>query len=326
MNDRIQSIDAIKAFTIFLVVVGHILQKTILNFDDNYFFKFIYSFHMPLFIFISGFLSYRTSGLKQGYLRSKFLALLVPYFSWLFFGILLNLINGSFRTENIMSNLLYPDNGLWFLWVLFWIHVILYICYSISKKYTFVLLSVFYLLYFFSIIISKVDNIFCFKTFAFLFPFFFLGYISNMKLDFFKIAIKKWWVVLPFVFILPVFWHRTNEITIAYISFAPVLVIYLYKFIAGSIGVFVVYGLFFSINNFKKELLVVGQNTLPIYAMNFIFINWIGIFLTFIEKKLYYILSVIVLAVLVITCSLIVDFFLKKNKVLSMFFLGNSFK
>lgn len=56
MKERILYIDNLRAFAIMLVVMGHILQFT---FGDSHgfdhpFFKFIYSFHMPLFFFISG--------------------------------------------------------------------------------------------------------------------------------------------------------------------------------------------------------------------------------------------------------------------------------
>jgi fucose 4-O-acetylase-like acetyltransferase len=59
---RLEWIDVLKGITIYLVIIGHVIQygngKTYLDtesFWDNYIFQFIYSFHMPLFIFLSGF-------------------------------------------------------------------------------------------------------------------------------------------------------------------------------------------------------------------------------------------------------------------------------
>lgn len=56
-------LDYTKAFAILLVVVGHCIQygsgQNYLKeelFFDNILFKFIYSFHMPLFMLISGYL------------------------------------------------------------------------------------------------------------------------------------------------------------------------------------------------------------------------------------------------------------------------------
>lgn len=55
-QDR-QSIDTIKGMLIFLVVFGHMLETNLNNECFKYIYSFIYSFHMPVFIFISGFLS-----------------------------------------------------------------------------------------------------------------------------------------------------------------------------------------------------------------------------------------------------------------------------
>lgn len=53
---RILYLDYIKAFAIILVIIGHVLQYMIWpsDFDEHYIWNFIYSFHMPLFMFISG--------------------------------------------------------------------------------------------------------------------------------------------------------------------------------------------------------------------------------------------------------------------------------
>lgn len=50
---RIQQIDSLKGFLILLVVLGHILQGAI---DENIVRYVIYSFHMPLFFCVSGYL------------------------------------------------------------------------------------------------------------------------------------------------------------------------------------------------------------------------------------------------------------------------------
>lgn len=65
-NKRIEKWDILKFFLIFLVVLGHIVQ----NFFDgsgwmNAIFFWIYSFHMPLFIFISGMFGKRTVNEKR---------------------------------------------------------------------------------------------------------------------------------------------------------------------------------------------------------------------------------------------------------------------
>lgn len=56
-KNRLIEFDLLKAFAIYLVILGHVLQYVVFK---SIFFKdplwcFIYTFHMPLFILISGF-------------------------------------------------------------------------------------------------------------------------------------------------------------------------------------------------------------------------------------------------------------------------------
>jgi fucose 4-O-acetylase-like acetyltransferase len=60
---RIVWLDSLKGLLILLVVLGHSIQASMkalgLSFLDDYFWNLIYSFHMPAFIAVSGFLAYR---------------------------------------------------------------------------------------------------------------------------------------------------------------------------------------------------------------------------------------------------------------------------
>lgn len=67
MNDlvkRDRTIDIIKGVAIFLMLWGHCIQCGYLDlydFYENPVFKAIYSFHMPLFMLVSGYLLYVSS-------------------------------------------------------------------------------------------------------------------------------------------------------------------------------------------------------------------------------------------------------------------------
>lgn len=50
LNTRVEWVDVAKGIGIILVVLGH-------NQSPDYIIKFIYSFHMPLFFFLSGYLT-----------------------------------------------------------------------------------------------------------------------------------------------------------------------------------------------------------------------------------------------------------------------------
>ena len=54
IHKRDDLLDIAKDIGIMLVVLGHTLQGFYTDFDNNLAFRLIYSFHMPLFFFISG--------------------------------------------------------------------------------------------------------------------------------------------------------------------------------------------------------------------------------------------------------------------------------
>ena len=60
--------DVCRGIAIFIVIWGHVLQQGLNGVTDvaeNVVFKIIYSFHMPLFMIISGFFFYRAQERKN---------------------------------------------------------------------------------------------------------------------------------------------------------------------------------------------------------------------------------------------------------------------
>lgn len=57
-NSRIYYLDQLKGLAIILVVVGHVMQF-VFGFNQSLLVDFLAIFHMPLFFFISGYLTYR---------------------------------------------------------------------------------------------------------------------------------------------------------------------------------------------------------------------------------------------------------------------------
>lgn len=87
MKNRDNKFDFIKGILIILVVIGHAIQA-LYGIDNkevwyNPIFNIVYTFHMPLFIFISGY--FFSSSLKYSFsilLEKKATRLLVPTFIW----------------------------------------------------------------------------------------------------------------------------------------------------------------------------------------------------------------------------------------------------
>lgn len=86
-NQRNYLIDNIRGVAIFLVVWGHSIQflgGNEFDFFENKVFAVLYSFHMPLFMFVSGYLFTNTPKKRRTYeiLKSKFHELVIPIIIW----------------------------------------------------------------------------------------------------------------------------------------------------------------------------------------------------------------------------------------------------
>lgn len=64
MAGRNTCIDSLKFFLIFLVLVGHCLDSNLGLHSNNVVFRIIYSFHMPVFVILSG-MMFKEKDLKK---------------------------------------------------------------------------------------------------------------------------------------------------------------------------------------------------------------------------------------------------------------------
>jgi len=166
MEHRANWVDCAKGVGIILVVYGHV-ARGIVNAGipvDVDLFKFIdhviYSFHMPLFFFISG-LFFQSSFKKRGavdFLANKVDTIVYPYIIWsLLQGftevVLSKYTNGYVTVTEVLSLLWAPRAQFWFLYALFEVFFLVTVGYVIFRKNqlisTFVVLSLLYTVDFF---------------------------------------------------------------------------------------------------------------------------------------------------------------------------------
>ncbi len=140
-SNRINWIDMAKGYGIIAVFIGHMVQNSPLG-------LFVYSFHLPLFFFISGYLFKEGDGLGV-FLKKKCRSILLPYFTLgllvvfcdafypLFFSgrhfstrhLLLELYKG-FKTFLIQERY----STLWYLAVLFGVNILMYLVCRIKNQ------------------------------------------------------------------------------------------------------------------------------------------------------------------------------------------------
>ena len=129
---RIIFIDIAKAICIILVVVGHYIPS---NSPAWYIMlhDIIYTFHMPLFMFASGYIATKKNVTYGTFLWKKVRRLMVPYLVTSVIVITIKLFTqGSMSVDNPVTPLSYlrmfylPEAGyfLWFIWALWWMFVL----------------------------------------------------------------------------------------------------------------------------------------------------------------------------------------------------------
>lgn len=204
MRERDNGIDLLRALATLLVILGHVIASSNSNFDDLLSFKVIQSFHMPLFMFISGYLTWSSD--SAGFVKQRFLRLVVPFFLWSFIYSVLH------NYEHIAHGDLYalvtwwvgvfmsPDNGgMWFLWVLFLNSVGFSLFAKSQKKYFMCGLAIVSL---YAIQAIAYTNILGVRLVAWYFPFFVAGvYCAEKRLED-KIRSYHMLLLIP----LAVFW------------------------------------------------------------------------------------------------------------------------
>lgn len=161
-NNRIVWIDYLKAFACFLVIFGHLIQSlTKAGIDPipgitNFINHFIYYFHMPLFMGISGYLYIKT---KKEFTWKKYkefevkkiINLLVPYITFYLIFMLLNVmfasnVNSSKGIKELLGIFNNPIPPYWYLYALTSIFIIVPLLEKVFKNNTNMVLSFFFII------------------------------------------------------------------------------------------------------------------------------------------------------------------------------------
>ena len=134
---RDSEITIAKGIGILLVVLGHALKQTgVSNVPGNALISIIYSFHMPLFFVLSGFVSVKILQYSKmteyiNYIKSRATRLLIPYFvmgllymplKYFMNRFAINPYDFSRSWKLILGD--NPNTTMWFLYTLFWVSVI----------------------------------------------------------------------------------------------------------------------------------------------------------------------------------------------------------
>ena len=309
MEKRLKYIDALKGLGIILVVLGHTILEYLYPIDLKYFFlfnsliyikynvlyNFIYSFHIPLFFIISGYLIYHKYQNNFNDINYKNLIkkTIIPYEIFSIIAITINLIVdfyfGDNFVENLNKNIVYTlifdgFSALWFLPTLLISKTIfLFINKNFSQKQKCILYIVLTIItYFFSlnynfyywinnsiniktifVLISNIINRSIIGTIFIMIGYTSYYFINNQSNKILNIIIS---IIIIFINIVLSMFNEGVDLHYSVIN-NPIL--YYYLAISTSISLIVLFKLMY--NKFFIPLEFLGKNSLLIMCTHYPF-------------------------------------------------------
>lgn len=201
-NKRVPFIDMLKGIAVLLVIIGHTIENGLGGsytepevFYNNPVHILIYSFHMPLFMLISGYL-FSISMIKHSFwtnFSNRIRTLVIPDVAWCTTILIIGLVNRIFSSgfSSIMKdtswfiqwryNLLHL---FWFIWAVLASSVIVMIVHALWKDKLLIYVA---LLFFMLLLPGK------FQEHIFVYPYFIIAYMAgkhNLLTKFCKMAFK----------------------------------------------------------------------------------------------------------------------------------------
>ncbi len=334
-NERNIRLDLIKAVAIILVVVGHAIQYCCGNeyteslaFYDNWLFKIIYSFHMPAFMCVSGWLFARSvAKYNMGSLiRSKALSLLVPIFVWGTLHYISTKVLLRHETPNLSNWWMIVGGGIWFLWALVYNMIVVMLVHRIFKDHIAVYTLIYVALFF-------VPNSWGCANYIFMYTYFAGMYLlAKHKFDFTPLRTYKAMAITALTYILMLAFYSRNSYIYesGYYIFggcnSPLiqLGIDVYRTTIGFVGSLFVYQLIaLGEQTCLKRIISIGVNSLGIYIMSDFAFSFIRKKNVLLSLGIHNDVALIVLySILVVAITYLLTIIIKKISVLKTLLLG----
>ncbi|KAA2316633.1 acyltransferase family protein [Bacteroides caccae] len=253
MNHRLHYIDNLKGVLILLVVLGHCIQCTDLDFDHNAVFRYIYSFHMPLFMCVSGFVSYKPD-IKWQTVQKRFRQLIIPFLAWAAVSCCVHLDPTLF-----LAKVVHPDSGLWFLWALFFIVLLMWLCnwvvacLKVKIEYVVCIFSLLMM----GIMVALKFKLFGFQFIAWYFPFYAIGFFGRKYQNLWEKQGRIGSLWLSILFLFMAYWWMRKDPPLFMTQNSHVIYNYAYKFVVAILAIVAFIPLFKSYLN--RTMLIITK-------------------------------------------------------------------
>ncbi len=326
MKQRLEWLDVMKGFAMFLVVLGHVLNNMrLFTHPVN---LWLHQFHMPFFFMLSGFLAVKTLNKDLlGNIWTKFITLILPFIvCGVTYGLTFGKTNEFIYTE--------AHAGYWFLLSLFtcWL-IFLPLAYMLRPfrygRYFIIEALVLLMPFFLGNHLMKhiPGNVLSVSSFSFTFAdyrFFILGYFIG-KWYGNKDIVKHFYRVRQWIFPISMIVFLSITIGILmqrdFIYFIPITVLQIIL----SLSLFAVLhdSAFFVSPFIIRRLSWIGRNSLALYVFHFYFVYLPPPPENLAENaSVFQIMLAIILTIVVIAITMAVSSPFRNNKILAFCFLG----
>lgn len=316
---RLLWLDNLKGFLIILVVLGHCIQNTTDMYQSDVLFRYIYSFHMPLFMFVSGFACYKER-IEWASVSKRFVQLIIPFLVWTGINALIKL-----DPSLILEDILRPEKGLWFLWALFFITIIHTACcrlaYRTRCKDEYLSLFVAFALF---ATMRKFD-LFCYSTIAKFFIYYILGFYSRKYIRSANINIEKCSIIglsSLVVFLVLGFFSTQSGAPSFMPSASSALYGQVYNLVVSLIAITSMLLLFRLYLDKYLTISKLGEVTLGVYAIHRPIMSLLPLQLISYEHRTLYYVLVLLLCCIVTVLSYYAVQFINRNRYTSLLLNG----
>lgn len=289
---RNESIDILKGILIILVIIGHILHGSL---DDNILRYYIYSFHMPVFFFLSGYLlniDKLADSTPKSFFSKYWKRML---FQWTVALLVYSLLNtySEFTIQGLLYQIIHPYYHLWYVPTLFLFVLTLKLFRNIKHDFLF-----FALLFSLGLLLHSLDVSIAVGEFRLSFFIFFLFglFLRNYSIQY-KNKMIGW--VAPLIFsiiIVSLYFYGISFKTYLLHFRLPLIIMLCCTFVIS----------FINNKTFKsKSLSYIGEHSLGIYLWHVVPIFMINKLIPESYSMIYYILTFGLLVAFVIGCGLL---------------------
>lgn len=331
---RILWVDAMRGFSIVLVVLGHVNNLSIRYENDIFLAALFSSFRMPLFFFVSGFFSYR---ILNWWNKDRIIDILKRK---IHAQIICTLVFFSLYQLTICNNhITFVDGfgGYWFTIVLFQMYII-YLCLSIISRLiklniTFISLVIISIMCLGVLIFHKSDNlvwnILSWNNFTKYFQFFALGIIcSRFRIRFFDILqnpifktvmIIGWIISIVLCFntefktIYPLLHKIIHDTIIRYCALLSIVIMFYHS--SKNIDY----------SKKGKNIQIIGKRTLDIYMIHFFLLPKLTFLRPYLESGNMFVIQLVVsisISIIIVVICIVISNIIRLSPYLAYWLFG----